>query len=327
MPELAFSSLARHNIGHFTFDDGTTVTNAALTYDLTIPAGALAGLVIVCPSLTATPAILQDWWADLSPADSQASYAVLYPHAFAADTLAQRAPTSVPTMRDVARGIVALVQALDLPAASLVTGGSMGGMLALEVALISGAPTHALSFAAPAVQSAWGAGWNHVQLQALALGGAAEGLALARAVGMLTYRTEREFEDRFGADTHAADHRTMAGYLRHHGQKLIQRFDPALYEQRVRAMDTHDVGRGRGGWREALTPHASRITAVGVVGDALYSAELVERWATAVGAEFVSISSVHGHDAFLLEQTQMRAIIAATLARVAAQLTASPSRS
>jgi homoserine O-acetyltransferase/O-succinyltransferase len=308
MPVLA-DVLQQQSIGHFSFENGTHIDNASLSYAITHPAGSSDGLVIVCPSLTGTPAIQQAWWTDVGPSHAHERYSTLYPHAFSPDTLAHFDRLHPPTIRDFARGIVALAQSLGLAPATFVTGGSMGGMLALEVALESGAPTHALVLAAPAVQTAWGAGWNLVQLQALAVGGDIAGLSLARAVGMMTYRTEQEFESRFGSDTRPADGRTMAGYLEHHGRALIARFDAREYERRVRAMDTHDAGRNRGGWRAAIAPHADRITAVGVRGDALYSAESVEAWARGCGAAFVAVESIHGHDAFILERTQMRAVI------------------
>ena len=307
-------SLAQQSIGRFTFMNGTTVHACALTYALEIPAGPVDGLVIVCPSLTGTPAIQQAWWHELGAPLARQRYATLYPHGFSEQTLASSDRVHPPCIRDIARGIVALVQALGLPHATFVTGGSMGGMLALEVCIESGAPTHALVLAAPAVQTAWGAGWNLVQLQALELGGAVRGLALARAVGMLSYRSEQEFESRFGHDA-VRDGRTMAGYLDHHGRALIARFDAREYERRVRAMDTHDVGRDRGGWREAIAPHAERITAVGIVGDALYSADAVAAWAHGSGAEFVPVNSIHGHDAFILERDTMRAVIESAFAK------------
>jgi homoserine O-acetyltransferase len=307
--------LPQQSIGRFSFEDGTVVDDAALTYALALPSGPSEGLVIICPSLTGTPSILHDWWADVGPTDAHQHYTTLYPHAFTPATLAPFARHRPPTIRDLARGIVALVRALGLPAATFVTGGSMGGMLALEVGIESGAPTHALVLAAPAVQTAWGAGWNHVQLRALELGGSEHGLALARAVGMMTYRTEHEFETRFGHDRAGRDDRTMSGYLVHHGHRLVARFDAHEYEQRVRAMDTHDVGRGRGGWQHAIAPHRDRITAVGIAGDALYSADIVGAWATGAGAAFVVVNSVHGHDAFLLERVAMRTVIESSFER------------
>ncbi len=315
----AFSdTLAHQSIGRFTFEDGTTVDDAAVSYALTSPSGASDGLVIICPSLTGTPDIQRTWWHDVGATLAHQRYATLYPHAFSVETLARFDRQHPPTIRDIARGIVALGRALSLPPATFVTGGSMGGMLSLEVGIESGAPTHALVLAAPAVQTAWGAGWNRIQIQALELGGPIQGLALARAVGMMTYRTEREFETRFGIDNPLADGRTMSGYLQHHADRLIARFDAAEYERRVRAMDTHDVGRDRGGWRNAIAPHADRITAVGVSGDALYSADIVAAWANVSGAKFVSVTSIHGHDAFILEREQMRAVIDSAFAKAAA---------
>ncbi len=310
-------SLRTQSIGRFRFGSGTVVSDAGFTYDISVPDGASDGLVIICPSLTGTPAILRAWWHDVGPATALDRWTTVYAHGFSRDTTARLDRLAPPGIRDVARGIVALTEALALPKASFVTGGSLGGMIALETALVSGAPTHGLVLAAPAVQTAWGAGWNMIQLQALAAGDAT-GFALARAVGMMTYRTEREFETRFGVDADGRDGRTMQGYLRHHGDKLIARFDAAEYEQRVRAMDTHDVGRDRGGWRTALAPHADRISAAGVVGDALYSAEIVQHWAEDVGATYTAITSIHGHDAFLLERDQVRAVIASAFARATA---------
>jgi homoserine O-acetyltransferase/O-succinyltransferase len=324
MPKPSPTDFATIALGRFTFEDGSTVDDAAFTYALTHPAGPRDGLVIVCPSLTGTPSTLQQWWSDVGAPAAQTHYSTLYPHAFASAVVHGRGRHFAPSIRDLARAIVSLVRALDLPTATFVTGGSLGGMLALEVALESGAPTHGLAIAAPAVQTAWGAGWNRIQLQALESLPGPDGLSLARAVGMMTYRTEREFEERFGHAANTDGDRTMVSYLAHHGRRLVERFDADEYERRVRAMDTHDAGRGRGGWQAAIAPHADRITAVGIAGDSLYSAEIVEAWARGSGATFASMTSVHGHDAFLLEREQMRAIIESAFARaVAAQGAAS----
>lgn len=322
---LAPSPLGTVSIGAFTFDDGTHVHDAGVSYRVVPPDGPSQGLVIICPSLTGTPDIQEAWWRDVGAPEARRHFTTLYPHAFTDATLAACAPTTAPTIRDMARAIVALARALTLPTATFVTGGSMGGMIALEVCMESGAPTHALVLAAPAVQTAWGAGWNMIQLQALQIGGAEDGLMIARAVGMMTYRTEHEFEARFGHDAVARDGRTIQGYLQHHGRTLLARFDIDEYARRVRAMDTMDVGRQRGGWRAALAPHAGRIGAVGFVGDALYSADVVQQWTTAVGAHFTAVRSIHGHDAFLLERDAMRDAIRAAFER-AVQSRATPVR-
>lgn len=318
MSTPARATLPSQSLGAFTFDSGITVADAAMEFAVERPDGPADGLVIVCPSLTGTPDIMREWWHDVGPADAQARCITLYPNGFSAATMAQLPREQPPSIRDLARGIVTLAPALGLPQATFTAGGSLGGMLALEVGLVSGAPTHALVLAAPAVQTAWGAGWNMVQLQALALGGGDAGFALARAVGMMTYRTEREFEARFGLDAALSDGRTMATYLQHHGRKLVARFDAGEYEARVRAMDTHDVGRGRGGWRAAIAPHAERISAAGVIGDALYSADIVAQWTRETGVAFHPVTSIFGHDAFLLERQRIREIIAGAFARASA---------
>lgn len=318
MTQPSHFALIEQSIGRFTFEHGDAVDDAGFSYAIVHPDRPPAGLIIVCPSLTGDPTILWDWWQGVAPADAIASYITLFPHAFTAATVDALPPAGVPGIRDLARGIMALVQTLGLPHPTFVTGGSLGGMLALETGLEAGDPAHALVLAAPAVQTAWGAGWNAIQLQGLALGGPEHGMMLARAIGMMTYRTEREFEARFGADA-VRDGRTIHGYLRHHGEKLLARMDVREYERRVRAMDGHDVGRGRGGWKAAIAPHSARITAVGIVGDSLYSADIVRDWARASGAHYREVASIHGHDAFLLETPQMRAVIADAFARAAAQ--------
>ena len=324
MSASAIRTLPQQSIGPFTFEGGVTFADAAFAYDITLPRGPSRGLVILCPSLTGTPEILQAWWRDVGPADAHEHYTTLYPHGFTSATTGRLDRSAPPTIRDIARGMLQLVQVLHLPQATFVTGGSLGGMLALEVGLESGPPTHALVLAAPAVQTAWGAGWNMIQLQALQLADGDAGFALARAVGMMTYRTEHEFESRFGADNGTTDGRTMTSYLRYHGEKLAARFDAREYEARVRAMDTHDVGRGRGGWRAALAPHADRISAAGVIGDALYSAEVVEAWTRAAGAAFTAVHSIHGHDAFLLERAQISTVIAQAFARATGAIGPAP---
>jgi homoserine O-acetyltransferase/O-succinyltransferase len=311
------TTLRRQTIGRFTFDSGITLDDVVVTFDVDPAALPATGTAMVCPSLTGTPAIMRAWWHDVTTPAHRATLATLYPHAFAADTLGALPPDHVITIRDMARAAVSLATALALPPLVVVAGGSLGGMIALEVGVVSASAPQVLCIAAPAVQSAWGAGWNHIQLAAIALGGADAGVRLARAVGMMTYRTEQEFEARFGVDAAPPPDRTMISYLVHHGEALLRRFDPAEYARRVRAMDTHDVGRGRGGWRPVLAACADRLTAIGITGDALYSDALVADWIAAVGGTYRRVTSVHGHDAFLLELDQMRTLVAAALTRVA----------
>jgi homoserine O-acetyltransferase len=106
---------------------------------------------------------------------------------------------------------------------------------------------------------------------------------------------------------------SVASYLEHHGRKLRDRFDPRSYITLTRAMDSHDVGRGRGGVASALKSIQGRLIGVGIPGDVLYSDGDVRSWVGAAGAEYREIRSLHGHDAFLLELEQTAAILADAL--------------
>ncbi|MDB4949854.1 MAG: metX hom [Gemmatimonadetes bacterium] len=79
-------------------------------------------------------------------------------------------------------------------------------------------------------------------------------------------------------------------------------------------MDSHDVGRGRGGAGKALRRAAAHLTGVGIPGDLLYPADDVRRWTDAACVEYREIASPLGHDAFLLEHDQVAAILSEALA-------------
>jgi homoserine dehydrogenase len=172
----------------------------------------------------------------------------------------------------------------------------------------------AVVLAAPAAQTAQGIAWNAIMRRAIALGGAREGLALARMVGMLSYRTPDGLERRFGRSRSQHGTFQVHDWLDVHGEKLVARFDAASYRALIDAMDEHDVGRARGGLSGALSAVGDRLIGVGIPGDLLYPAECVREWTTAANATYVELPSVHGHDAFLLEVNRVSAVIAKAVA-------------
>ncbi|HEY0778949.1 MAG TPA: alpha/beta fold hydrolase [Gemmatirosa sp.] len=232
------------------------------------------------------------------------------------------------TVRDQARFAALLVESLGVPldagAVALVVGGSLGGMVALEwAAEYPDSARAVVALAAPAAHPAWAIAWNHLQRAALDLAGPgheAEGLALARQVAMLSYRTAAEWEARFGREPalggEAGDGGfAVEGYLARHGARLVDRFDPAAYRTLLGAMDSHDVGRGRGGVGPALRRFHGLLVGVGVPGDVLYPAEVVRGWTADARATYREVRSLVGHDAFLTEHEQVGAILAEALAR------------
>ncbi len=214
------------------------------------------------------------------------------------------------TTRDQARVLALTLDALGIKAPLLVCGGSLGGMVTLEFAASYPARIRSAAvFAAPAVQTTQGLAWNAIMRRAIALGGEHDGLALARMIGMLSYRTPDSLEQRFGRKRDTGGGFQINEWLDLHGERLVKRFNAASYGALIDAMDEHDVGRGRGGVAEALKPVADRIIGAGIKGDLLYPAECVEHWTDIAGASYADLSSTHGHDAFLLEGEAVSAIL------------------
>ncbi|MCA1569684.1 MAG: hypothetical protein LC798_05045 [Chloroflexi bacterium] len=197
----------------------------------------------------------------------------------------------------------AALDALNVERLELVTGGSLGGMVSLEVGMERPMAVDAvMPIAAPAVVGNLAAGWNHIQLKMLELD-PGRGLELARQLAMTTYRSEADFDTRRG----------IGSYLEHQGRKLRQRFHAGSYAALAGAMNAHDIGRGRGGVVEALRVFDEAgvaLTGVGIDGDILYGPRQVHALVNAalaakVDASYRQIASDKGHDAFLVEWDQV----------------------
>ncbi len=110
----------------------------------------------------------------------------------------------------------------------------------------------------------------------------------------------------------------MESYLDHHAGKLARRFDANSYLVLTEAMNSHDVGRGRGGVEAALGAVTADATIVSVDTDRLYPPRLSDEMAAALpNATRARIESVFGHDGFLIEEAQVGAVVTAALRRPA----------
>ena len=227
-----------------------------------------------------------------------------------------------PSARDEARAIWRLADHLGIGRFALVAGGSLGGMVALELALERpDSVRHVVPIGAPAATGPLAIAWNHIQLQVIERLGL-EGLAIARQLAMTTYRSEIDFDGRFARETGPDGRFSVVSYLDHQGRKLVDRFDPDTYSVLVRVMDGHDVGRDRGGILEAFRTLAAAdtgMTGIGIEGDILYGPDQVrilvgEAAAAGVDAGYHELETTKGHDGFLIEWDQLARLLGEALA-------------
>jgi homoserine O-acetyltransferase len=212
----------------------------------------------------------------------------------------------------------------------------MGGMQVLEWAItfphrVRSIVPIATCAQATAQQIAWGAiGRRSIRLDPNWRGGDYydaddddgpwQGLSVARMVAQVTFRSDNVFTDRFGREL--ADGATLHDtldlwqrfeverYLDHHGEKLVRRFDANSYLIIGKAMDLHDVGRGRGGLIAAMGRIKVPAMTIGISSDILYPSYQQRQIRDVLVAggttcEYVEIDSPHGHDAFLINLDQL----------------------
>jgi len=239
----------------------------------------------------------------------------------------------VVTIRDMVRVQARLATHLGVEQWNSVIGGSMGGMQVLEWALMYPDRVRSLMpIATTLAASPWQIGWSAVGRTVIALDrnwrggdyydaapgeGPHVGLALARAVAHITYRSDEVYEDRFSrklvdpAEVFGKwDRFQVESYLDYHGEKLVRRFDANSYLALNRAMDLHDVGRNRGGAISALRRLRAPAKTVTIDSDVLYhprlQVELCDGIREAGGVcDYDVVTSPHGHDGFLVEGAAM----------------------
>jgi homoserine O-acetyltransferase len=242
------------------------------------------------------------------------------------------------SVRDNVRAQAQLLDSLGIKRLRLVLGGSIGGMQALEWAIHDPARVERAAIIAVAPLTAMGLALNHLQRQAIQNdpdwdGGyylpqrmPRQGLALARAIGMVSYKSAELFEERFGRnpnrngeDPWAHDRQggglvggryDIGGYLDHQGQRFIDRFDANAYLAILRTMDNWDPLRGGGTSEQVFGGIKARLNFVGISSDWLFPAASVREFAetiraAGVKADYREMVSAHGHDAFLAEQTEL----------------------
>lgn len=217
------------------------------------------------------------------------------------------------TVRDMVHAQALLLDHLGVRRLSLVVGGSLGGMQVLEWGVTFPERVAAMAPIATAGRtSAWCIAFSEAQRAALeAAGNEGMGLAVARMIAMCSYRSPGELAARFGRQAAGGGGFSVQGYLRHQGEKLAARFEPDSYKVLLRAMDTHDVSRGRGAYEEVLSCVKVPALVISIDSDALFlPAEQRELVRLLPCAELAMLTSAHGHDAFLVDQNAVNEALA-----------------
>jgi homoserine O-acetyltransferase/O-succinyltransferase len=222
--------------------------------------------------------------------------------------------------RDLAESLERLREHLKIERIHTLIGGSLGGQVALEWAYTLGQKLqHAIIIASTAKTSPWVIGFNEAQRMAIAAdstwgqshpGAGQKGLEAARAVAMLSYRNPTDINVKQKESEEKIDGFLAASYLQYQGSKLAKRFQAFSYWALTKAMDSHDIGRGRGGLEAALNTIQARLLAVGVNSDLLFLAKEAQFLSQAVPeGHYGEIVSTAGHDAFLIEFAQLSKLI------------------
>ncbi len=311
--------------------------------------------VLVCHALSGS-ARVGDWWPEMFQAGSRGHSAVfdltkdcVICTNILGSCYGSTGPTSINpatgqpygpdfpiiTVRDIVRAQARVMEELGIRHLRTVVGASIGGMQALQWAVdYPDRLAHCVAIGA-APLSAMGLALNHLQREAIRLDPKfqdgryevgrqpADGLGLARAIGMISYKSAELFGERYarkpnrnGEDPLRSMHDRfdIAGYLDYQGEKFVARFDANSYLIISKLMDTWDLAQGYASEAEALKRIKAHVSMVGISSDWLFPPEdvkaLAERIAAAgANCDYTEFETAHGHDGFLAEMDAIAAVV------------------
>ncbi len=225
------------------------------------------------------------------------------------------------TGRDIVRAFDLLRDELHIHKIHTLIGGSLGGQNALEWAIQSPKVTeHLILLACNAAHSPWGIALNEAQRLAIEADptwkqndarAGLEGMKAARAIGMISYRTYQTYGNTQAEKSNdSIDDYRAASYQRYQAQKLANRFNAFTYWILSKVMDSHNVGRERESIEKTLEKVKAKTLVIGIDSDLLFPIQEQEFLANHIpNASFEVISSLYGHDGFLVEFDQFKKII------------------
>ncbi len=225
------------------------------------------------------------------------------------------------TNRDIVAGFDLLRRELGISRIHTLMGGSMGGQQALEWSIqLPELVANLILVGTNAVHSPWGVAFNESQRMAIETdptwkeyhpSAGMDGMKAARAIALLSYRNYQCYlNTQTEANNEVVDGFKASSYQQYQGNKLYKRFNAFTYWYLSKAMDSHNVGRGRKGISAALAEIKARATIIGIRSDVLFPLQEQRFLAMNIrGSVYHEIDSDYGHDGFLLELEQLSNII------------------
>ena len=225
------------------------------------------------------------------------------------------------TIRDMVNAHKILADKLGIDRIHALMGSSVGGFQAMEWAIMEPERINKLFLIATDTEvTPWVAGLNETQRMAIradksygkkSVEAGKEGMATARAIGLLSYRGPSGYNlsQKNHEDMPDFSHRATT-YQNYQGEKLCNRFNAYSYMAILDAFDSHCVGRGRKSREDALKEIKADTTCIGITTDILFPPERMKKIASEIaGAKYHEIESEFGHDGFLVEYEQLDRII------------------
>lgn len=228
------------------------------------------------------------------------------------------------TVQDIVQVQKALLDTLGIHQLHAVVGGSFGGMQATQWGIsYPKSVKNIINLCSSLTLSAEAIGFNHVMRQAILNDPhfnhgdyydglpPANGLKIARMLGMLTYRTDIQLAKAFGREIKVqgeiwGDHFQVESYLSYQGDKFLARFDANSYLRLLRALDLYDPALGFDNEKTALNRIQANYTLIAVTSDQLFKINDVHKTRqrleeAGVKVNYHEFHSNFGHDAFLVD--------------------------
>ena len=322
----------------FTTEGGYTFPSLDIAYDTYGTMNAdKSNIIWVCHALTANSDVA-DWWPHTVEAgrflDPERYFVIcanfLGSHYGTTGPLSVNPQTGEPwygdfplvTVRDMVRVHQLLAEHLGIERVKLLIGSSIGGFQCLEWSVMQPDFAEKAAFIATTPRTnAWASGFNESQRMAIecdptygerSAEAGLNGMSVARSIALLSYRGGMAYnisqED--AEPNNVSFERRVLTYQRYQGEKLRRRFNAYSYYRLSQAVDSHNLGRGRGSVEEALSQIKAQSLVVAITSDILFTPAdhdvLVEN---IPNVEFHTIDSVFGHDGFLVEHERLNRII------------------